>query len=286
MNFIIVTGMSGAGKSTTLKFLEDLGFFCVDNMPPALIPKFVEIWENSEIESVALGADIRGGKLFEDLFLALDGLTARNYKYDILFLDASDEVIIKRFKETRRSHPVAKNDRINIGIEKERELLIDLKKRATHIIDTGYLQTRQLKEKLSDIFTLHKEFNSLNIAVVSFGFKYGVPADSDLVFDVRFMPNPFYNLELRPQTGLDGPVKSYVLEHPVCREFLTKLFDLIKFLIPNYINEGKNQIVISIGCTGGRHRSVTIAAELFKTLQEIGHSVIIHHRDIDKDAKK
>ena len=286
MKFIIVTGMSGAGKSTTLKFLEDLGFFCVDNMPPSLIPKFVEIWENGDIESVALGADIRGGKLFEDLYLALDDLAARDIKFEILFLDASDETIIKRFKETRRSHPLAKNDRINVGIEKEREILTSLKKRATHIIDTGYLQTRQLKEKLSDIFTLQKEFNNLTIAIVSFGFKYGVPEDSDLVFDVRFMPNPFYNSELRPQTGLDDPVKNYVLENPACREFLPKLFDMIKFLIPNYINEGKNQLVISVGCTGGRHRSVAVAAELFKTLQEIGHSVIIHHRDIDKDAKK
>jgi UPF0042 nucleotide-binding protein len=255
-------------------------------MPPSLIPKFVEIWENSDIQSVALGADIRGGKLFEDLDLALDDLAARNIQFEILFLDSSDEIIIKRFKETRRSHPLAKNDRINVGIEKERELLTSLKKRSTHIIDTGYLQTRQLKEKLSDIFTLQKEFNSLTIAIVSFGFKYGAPSDSDLVFDVRFMPNPFYCADLRPKTGLDDPVKNYVLENPVCREFLPKLFDMMKFLIPNYINEGKNQLVISVGCTGGRHRSVAVAAELFKTLQEIGHSVIIHHRDIDKDAKK
>lgn len=288
MKFVILTGMSGAGKSTVLKFLEDIGFFCVDNLPPSLIPKFIELCSKPgmEIEQVALGIDIRGGKLFDDLFTCLSEIQNENHKFSILFLDASDEVILKRFKESRRSHPLAKGERIISGIMRERELLEEVKKKADYIIDTSYILSRQLKEKINDIFLDNKNFESLMITVLSFGFKYGIPNDSDLVFDVRFIPNPFYISELKPLTGNDIEVRDYVLDCEESRIFLDKLEDMISFLIPNYIKEGKNQLVISIGCTGGKHRSVTLANELYSSLQKSGHSVIINHRDIDKDAKK
>lgn len=288
LNFVIVTGMSGAGKSTVLKFFEDLNFFCVDNLPPSLIPKFAEVCfsAGSEIEKVALGIDIRGGNLFDDLFSVLDELKQNEYNYTILFLDSSDEVLLNRYKETRRSHPLAKNDRIITGIEKERDILAKIKERSNFIMDTSYILPRQLKEKINEIFLENKKFDSLMITILSFGFKYGIPNDSDLVFDVRFIPNPFYILSLKEQTGNDMAVKNYVMGMQVSVDFLEKLKDMILFLIPNYINEGKNQLVISIGCTGGKHRSVTLANELNQTLQELGHSVLIKHRDIEKDSKK
>ncbi len=288
LDFVIVTGMSGSGKSITLKFLEDIGFFCVDNLPPLLIPKFAEICyrSGSDIEKVAMGIDIRGGKLFDDLFETLEELKEKKYDFKILFLDASDDILLTRYKETRRAHPLAKGERIITGITKERELLEKVKKASTYIIDTSYILTRQLKEKINDIFLDEKSFNSLMITVLSFGFKYGIPNDSDLVFDVRFLPNPFYLKELKEMTGNDEPVRDFVMNMNLSKEFMEKLRDLTLFLIPNYVNEGKNQLVISIGCTGGKHRSVTLANELFKTLQEIGHSVIIQHRDIEKDSKK
>lgn len=288
MQFIIVTGMSGAGKSTALKMLEDLGFFCVDNIPASLIPKFAEICyrTGSDIEHAALGIDIRGGYSFEDLFTSLEELATQQFPYSILYLDSSDEVLLKRYKETRRSHPLAKNDRINVGIEKERELLAEVKQKATFIVDTSYLLTRQLREKIMEIFVENKPFESLMITVLSFGYKYGIPEDSDLVFDVRFIPNPFYVTELKRLTGNDQAVVDFVFKYQVSKTFLEKLKDMIEFLIPNYIDEGKNQLVISIGCTGGKHRSVTLANSLYGILRDQGHSVIINHRDIDKDNKK
>lgn len=288
MKFVILTGMSGAGKSTVLKFLEDIGFFCVDNLPPSLLPKFIELCSKPgmEIDQVALGIDIRGGKLFKDLFTCLSEIQNENHKFSILFLDASDEVLLKRFKESRRNHPLAKGERIISGIMRERELLKDVKEKADYIIDTSYILSRQLKEKINDIFLENKSFDSLMITVLSFGFKYGIPSDADLVFDVRFIPNPFYISELKPQTGNDIAVRDYVLGCEESLIFLDKLNDMISFLIPNYIKEGKNQLVVAIGCTGGKHRSVTLANELYSSLQKIGHSVIINHRDIDKDAKR
>jgi len=289
MKFLIVTGMSGAGKSTVLKFLEDMGFFCVDNLPPSLIPKFVEICLRpaSNIEKVAMGIDIRGGSLFEDLFTVLsDENKEEGRQYDILFLDSSDEVLVKRYKETRRSHPLAKDQRLIVGIERERELLSEVKKQADFIIDTSQILTRQLKEKLQDIFIENKHFESLMITILSFGFKYGIPPDSDLVFDVRFIPNPYYISELKELTGNDREVKDYVMNWHVSGQFLTKLKDMFDFLLPAYMEEGKNQLVISIGCTGGKHRSVTLANELFTMLEKEGRSVIINHRDIDKDEKR
>ena len=209
-----------------------------------------------------------------------------NHTISILFLDASDETILKRFKESRRNHPLARGERIISGIMRERELLSDVKRRADYIIDTSHILTRQLKEKINDIFLENKTFESLMVTVLSFGFKYGIPSDSDLVFDVRFIPNPFYIAELKPLTGNDIKVRDYVMEWEESREFIKKLEDMISFLLPNYIKEGKNQLVISIGCTGGKHRSVTLENDLYRSLQRDGHSVIINHRDIDKDSKR
>jgi len=284
MDFIIVTGMSGAGKSTALKFLEDLGFFCADNLPPELIPKFAEICfrPGTDIDKVALGVDIRGGRLFDDLFAVLSSGELNDYDYKILFLDASDEVLIKRFKETRRSHPLAKNDLVSVGIEKERVLLSELRSRATYIVDTSYALTRQLREKIVELFVTDKQYRGIMITVVSFGYKFGIPPGCDLVFDVRFLPNPFYIAALKEQTGSDKDVKDYVLGFEESHIFLNKLKDMLEFLIPLYIKEGKNQLVIGIGCTGGKHRSVALANEIAGTLQSEEHSVIVIHSDIKK----
>ena len=287
MQFIIVTGMSGAGKSTVLKFLEDLGFFCVDNLPPLLIPKFAEACfkAGSDIEKTALGLDIRGGKLFDDLFTGLESL-GEEYNYSILFLDATNEILLNRYKETRRTHPLSKGDSIINGITKERELLLNIKDKSDYILDTTYSLPRQLKEQINDIFLGNKPFSNLTITILSFGFKYGIPNDTDLLFDVRFIPNPFYIAELKEQTGNDKPVQDYVMSHEVSTNFLKKLIDMIDYLIPHYIKEDKNQLIISIGCTGGKHRSVTLANELYTHMHNNNHSVIINHRDVNKDFRK
>jgi UPF0042 nucleotide-binding protein len=287
MRFLIVTGMSGAGKSTVLKYLEDIDYFCVDNLPPGLIPKFAELCEASnDIENVALGIDIRGGSLFNDLFSCISEMKSETNKFEILFMDSSDEVLLKRYKETRRSHPLAKGDLATVGIKRERELLKDIKKKADYIIDTSYLLTRQLRSQLSDMFLENKSFDSLMITVLSFGFKYGIPHDADLVFDVRFLPNPFYIEELKAHTGNDVAVRDYVMQFDEAKQFLDMLNSMLEFLIPNYIKEGKNQLVVAIGCTGGKHRSVTLANEVYARLKGLGHSTVIAHRDIDKDAKR
>jgi len=288
MQFLIVTGMSGAGKTTVLKFLEDVGFFCVDNLPPLLISKFAEVTAHAgpEIKQVALGIDVRGGNLFNDLFSELDALSAERFKYSILYLDASDAALIKRYKENRRSHPLALNDRVTTGIDKERVLLSEVKARAGSIVDTSNMLPRQLKETLYKIIENDKNFNSLMISILSFGFKYGLPGDSDLVFDVRFIPNPFYISELKELTGRDEPVRDYVMGHETTKAFIQKWFDLITFLIPHYVEEGKNQLVVSVGCTGGKHRSVALAEALNDVLKDKGFSTVVHHRDIDRDYKK
>jgi len=280
MKFVIVTGMSGAGKSSALKFLEDIGFFCIDNLPPFLILKLAQMYFEMgiKVKKIAIGIDIRGGELFNDLFFNLNMLDKKSYK--ILFLDAIDDVLVKRFKETRRIHPLAKNNRIIDGIKRERDILSEVKTKADYIIDTSFMRVNNLKEKINDIFIAKKRFDSLIINIMSFGFKYGIPKDSDLVFDVRFLPNPFYVKELKDLTGNDLKIKNYVLKHNMSKKFLIKVLDLINFLIPNYIREGKNQLVISIGCTGGKHRSVTIANEIYKKLFSMGQSVLINHRDI------
>ena len=287
MRFVILTGMSGAGKSTALKMMEDIGFYCVDNLPIPLIAKFAElIFESSnELEKVALGIDIRNGKKLRELLDVLDIVKNSNLKCEILFLDAEDDVLIKRYKETRRSHPLAQGDRVDKGIAKEREQLETLKKHSDYILDTSRLLTRELKTELENIFVKNQNFNSMVVSVLSFGFKYGIPSDSDLVFDVRFLPNPFYLDELKPLNGNDKEVRDYVMQYPAAHEFIEKLESMMKFLIPHYIDEGKSQLVISIGCTGGKHRSVTLANELYERLSGgDGYGLRIEHRDIPKDA--
>ena len=287
MKLVIVTGMSGAGKSTVLKFLEDFNFFCIDNLPPALMMKFAELcYEKGwEIEKVAVGIDIRGGKLFGDFFNALEDLKANGYDNKILFLDASDNVLLKRYKESRRIHPLSKGDTLLAGITKERELLEEIKEKSDYIIDTSNTLTRELKKQIEKIFIDNMDFENLMVTVNSFGFKYGIPMDSDLVFDVRFLPNPFYVAELKEFTGNDKPVYDYVMKSDESKVFLDKLTDMVEFLIPYYIREGKNQLVISIGCTGGKHRSVTLANALGDELNAKGHAVIVNHNDIEKDKK-
>lgn len=288
MNFIIVTGMSGAGKSSAINFFEDMGYYCVDNLPPTLIKNFAELIvpQKDKLSKVVLGIDIRGGVLFSDLFSSLHDLKSLGHTYEIVFFDCSDAELIKRYKETRRLHPLARSERVEEGIQREREILKEMRSKAHHIIDTSYMLPKDTKEVLFKIYSEQQAFNSLMITIVSFGFKYGMPIDSDLVYDVRFAPNPYYIPEMRPCTGNDAIVKNYVMQFEVTQIFLSKLKDMISFLIPNYMQEGKNQLVIGIGCTGGKHRSVTIANALCKFLQDAGHTVMIQHRDIDKDSKR
>ncbi|MDY5648083.1 MAG: RNase adapter RapZ [Lachnospiraceae bacterium] len=287
MRFVIVTGMSGAGKTTALKMLEDMGYFCVDNLPISLIEKFAELsfTPGGEISKVALGVDIRSGQALDEIEQVLEHLTMEGRPYEILYLDAGDEVLVKRFKETRRMHPLAKDGRVDRGIAEERRRLQYLKKHAEYIIDTSKLLTRELKTELEKIFVSNQEFKNLVITILSFGFKYGIPSDSDLVFDVRFLPNPYYIDELKAKSGNDKEVQDYVMGFEVSEKFLDKLEDLLNFLIPNYILEGKNQLVISVGCTGGKHRSVTLANKLYERLKkQDSFGITIEHRDIGKDA--
>ena len=287
MKFVILTGMSGAGKSTALKMMEDIGFYCVDNLPIPLLEKFVELSElqNAELEKVALGIDARSGQALEELREVLERIESKGGDFEILFLDSEDSVLVKRYKETRRSHPLAPNERVDKGIALERERLAFLKRRADYILDTSQLLTRELKAEIEKIFLKNQDYKNLFITVLSFGFKYGIPVDSDLVFDVRFLPNPYYVEGLRAKTGNDTEIQEYVLQFKEAHAFLDKLNDMIEFLIPNYIAEGKNQLVISIGCTGGKHRSVTLANELHKRLSgKTEYGLKIEHRDIGKDA--
>lgn len=287
MRFIVVTGISGAGKSQAAKYLEDLGFFCVDNLPPALIPKFAEVCFQSKgkMDKIALVIDIRGGSLLEDFFPGLATLKDAGFSYEILFLEASNEVLIKRFKESRRAHPLAPDGRLVKGIEEERNILRKIKENANYIIDTSNLTPRQLREEILSIIVEGKDFEGLIINIISFGFKYGIPSDCDLAFDVRFIPNPFYVNSMKKLTGRHETVKEYVLKCSETEIFLEKLSNMLEFLIPNYVKEGKNHLVIGIGCTGGKHRSVAIADSLYKTLVAANHRVIVEHRDIDKDNR-
>lgn len=287
MKFVIVTGMSGAGKSTALKMLEDKGYFCVDNLPIPLMTKFAEMFSapDTEVDKVALGIDIRGGQAFKGLEEKLRQIDGMGIQYKILFLDAGDDVLVKRYKETRRQHPLGGAGRVDVGIAKEREKIAFLKMRATYILDTSKMLTRELRQTLEKIFMEGKNFKNLYITVMSFGFKYGIPQDADLVFDVRFLPNPYYIEELRPKTGNDSQVRDYVMDNDKAREFLDKLTEMMDFLIPNYILEGKNQLVVAVGCTGGRHRSVTLSNALYQFLEsEENYGVRIEHRDIGKDV--
>lgn len=283
MRFVVVTGMSGGGKSTALKMLEDAGYYCVDNLPVSLIEKFVELTStpNSEISKVALGVDARAGQAFEEVAEMVERLRSHGYKLEILFMEADENVLIKRYKETRRVHPLAMDGRVEDGVRKERKVLENIRKKADYVIDTTHLLTRELKEELDRIFVQNKEYNSLMVTVMSFGFKHGIPADADLVFDVRFLPNPFYIDELKQKTGNDKEVQDYVMSFPESEEFMAKLIDMIQFLIPNYVKEGKYRLVVAIGCTGGKHRSVTLTNELYARMKDKGdYGLKLYHRDV------
>ena len=290
MKIIIVTGMSGAGKSTALNVLEDEGYYCVDNMPISLMPKFAELADGHNQDkgynNIALGIDIRSGHSLAELDSVLDYMKEKKYEYTIVFLESSDEVLIKRYKETRRAHPLAKDGRVDKAIMLEREQLKFLKQRADVIIDTSQLLTREFKEELEKIVLGRKEFNNLMVTVLSFGFKYGIPSDADIVFDVRFLPNPYYVEELRPLTGNDKKIQDYVMKAPEAEEFLERVDGLIQFLLPNYVKEGKSSLVIAVGCTGGKHRSVTLANAIAKRLCKTPYGCKVEHRDIEKDSKR
>ncbi|MCM1025917.1 MAG: RNase adapter RapZ [Roseburia sp.] len=284
MRFVIVTGMSGGGKSTALKMLEDAGFYCVDNLPVSLIEKFVELISlpNSEVSKVVLGLDVRSDQSFQDATRVLEQMKNKGFQFEILFMDANEEVLIKRYKETRRVHPLALEGRVEDGVRKEREVLEKIRRSADYVIDTSNLLTRELKEELDRIFVANEEYNSLMITVMSFGFKYGIPSDADLVFDVRFLPNPFYIDELKEKTGKDREVQDFVMKHEESGIFMDKLTDMIRFLIPNYVKEGKYRLVIAIGCTGGKHRSVTLAGELYRRMKDKGnYGIKLYHRDVE-----
>lgn len=287
MRFVIVTGVSGAGKTAALKMLEDANYFCVDNLPIPLLEKFASLMpeiHGEDVQNVALGIDARSGRSLDELEVVLDKMKAAGYQFEILFLDAQDSVLVKRYKETRRSHPLANGGRVDVGIRLEREKTRFLKERADYIIDTSYLLTRELKQEIDKIFVQNQEFHNMMISVLSFGFKYGIPADADLVFDVRFLPNPYYMDELRAHTGLEACVFDYVMNCETAQKFADKLEDMINFLIPNYVKEGKTNLVIAIGCTGGKHRSVTLARELYGRLQKnTEYGFRLEHRDVEKD---
>lgn len=282
IRFVIITGLSGAGKSETMKSFEDLGYFCVDNLPPVLIPKFAELCSQSDgkINKIALVVDIRGGGFFDDVAMALESLEETGFSYEILFLEASDEVLVRRFKESRRRHPLSASGGILEGIRAEMERLEELRGKASMILDTSNLTARQLREIISNNYSHLPEQERLLITVVSFGFRKGIPLDADLVFDVRFLPNPHYVDSLRELTGNSEEVAAYVLKWPVATRFLSKLYDLMEFLGPYYIKEGKSNLIIGIGCTGGQHRSVTIANRLGDFLRTKGYRVVVNHRDI------
>ena len=290
MKLVIVTGMSGAGKTVALKMMEDMGYYCVDNLPIPLIEKFAELTLGSNqglSNQVALGIDIRSGQELPLLDKILERWRTDGIPFEILFLDASDEVLLKRYKETRRNHPLAGAGRIDEGIKKERECLAFLKKQANVILDTSMLLTKELRKEIQHIFVDDKDYSNFYITLLSFGFKYGIPADADLVFDVRFLPNPYYVEILRPKTGDEKEIQDYVKQGGTADIFLGKLYDMLDFLIPNYVLEGKNQLVIGIGCTGGKHRSVTIANAVYEHLkQQKGLGVKLYHRDIEKDNKR
>jgi len=287
IRFVIVTGMSGAGRGSVLRMLEDMGYCCIDNLPVRLIPKLTKafITEHRSIDRVALGIDIRNLQGLSELGDILDAMKEDGYSYEILFLEADSNVLVKRYKETRRNHPLALQGRVDKAIEAERKELAPIKQQADYILDTSHMLIRDLKQEVDKIFQNTAQYRNFFVTVLSFGFKYGIPADSDLVFDVRFLPNPYYIPELKNLTGNDREVYEYVMTSEQAGIFLKQLYEMVKFLIPNYILEGKNQLVISVGCTGGKHRSVTIANALAKKMQELPYSLKTEHRDIGKVVK-
>ena len=279
-HFLIITGMSGAGKTQVIRTLEDLNFFCIDNLPAALIPKFAELCRQTSEQNVALVVDIRGGRFFDKLLNVLNEMEAGGQKYELIFLDASDSTLVRRYKETRRRHPLGAGTELLKSIRNERELLKPLREKATRLIDTTNLATSRLKNLIFDLFSESTEKERMNIIVRSFGFKHGLPMDSDMVLDVRFLPNPFYDEDLRPLTGNDKPVADFICRYPQTFQYLKLEEQLLDFLVPQYVSEGKSQLVISVGCTGGQHRSVFVANKLYDYLRTQGYNVEITHRDI------
>jgi len=288
LEFTIITGLSGAGRSEAVRCFEDMGYFCIDNLPPNLILDMAKLslHPESKVNKIALVCDVRGREFFETLFEALRQLKERGISYQILFLEASDEVLVKRFKETRRRHPLALGGRIIDGIKKERRLMESLRGIADLIIDTSELNAWELRDKIRSSFLREEKRKGLLITIVSFGYKYGVPLDADLVIDVRFLPNPHYVEELRPLTGQDEKVRQFVLEREETKFFLEKFLDLVAFLLPHYVSEGKSHLVIAIGCTGGTHRSVTLADETYKFLVEKGYNVLVKHREVERQERE
>ena len=286
MRFVIITGMAGAGKSQALRNMEDMGYFCLDNMLPNLLPQFASLCsEHKDIDKVAVVIDSRSREFFDSMDSSLLKLKKKDIQYEILFLDASDEVIIKRFKETRRPHPLTKAGSILQGIADEREQMNELKEQAVYIIDTTSYTPVKLREKMWNMFSDNNQKSYFSILVTTFGYKRGIPLDADLVFDVRFLPNPFYIEELKDSTGLNKNVRDYIFNFEETNIFLAKLLDMVNFLVPHYAKQGKNQLVIAIGCTGGMHRSVAIANALFEQLKKTHDSVYIEHRDLDVEQK-
>lgn len=282
---LIVTGLSGAGKSRVLQSLEDMGYFCIDNLPPILMPKFAELcFQGGErVSHVAMVVDSRGGEFFNALAEALETLREMKVDYDVVFMEASDKVLINRFKESRRSHPLATNGRITQGLEKERKLLAEIRGKADYIIDTSAMSAKELKSLLKRYFVQTSNSSRMAVTVVSFGFKHGMPVDADMIWDVRFLPNPFYLEELRHKTGRVPAVAEYIESFDVTKTFKAKFLDMMGFLIPQYENEGKSQFVVGVGCTGGMHRSVCMAEALGEFLKEAGHRVVVEHRDLYKN---
>jgi len=285
IRFLIITGLSGAGKSTAMRVFEDLGFFCVDNLPPALLPKFAELALQSggNIRQAALAIDVRGGEFFDDLFSALRQLEDMGFDYEIVFLDSSDDVLVRRFEETRRKHPLSQTGGVLESIKEERQRLEAVKERADKIIDTSVLSVKELRTELLETYVRGRQEGTITVSVVSFGYKYGIPLDADLVFDVRFLPNPHYQESLRPLPGQSEAVRRFVLEQPATREFMARLTEMMDYLLPQFVTEGKAHLTVALGCTGGKHRSVVLADELAEHLQRKGYNVSVRHRDMGKE---
>jgi len=281
MKIVIITGLSGSGKSEAMNVMEDLGYYCIDNLPPEIIPKIVTLGYDSkgQLDKIALGIDIRGYQFLKEINTAINFLQESGYDYNVIFLESNNETLVRRYKMSRRKHPLSNGEDILDGISKERETLKDIRKKAKYIIDTSNFLPIDLRKEVISLFNENIKSKGFIITIISFGFKYGIPIDSDLVYDVRFMPNPYYVEELKEKTGNDKDVQEYVLNDVNSVKFLEKLYDMIDFLLPMYIKEGKNQLVISIGCTGGKHRSVTISNKLYQHLENQNYNVYIKHRD-------
>ncbi len=287
LQLIVITGLSGAGRTQAMQSLEDQGFFCVDNLPPAFIVKFAELCARSQgkISKAAIVCDLRGGAFFDSLSEALQDLETEGFRYEILFLEASDETLVRRYKESRRRHPLSPQGRILDGIQAERQQLEELRGKAHTIIDTSNLSAQALRRQVTELFGKQQGPGQMPVSVITFGFKYGVPLDADLVMDVRFLPNPYYVQDLRPLTGEHPLVRDYVFNNPIAQEFMQRYLALLEYILPRYLSEGKTHLVLGVGCTGGQHRSVAIGERLVEFLKEQGYSVSVKHRDAERNQK-